>query len=222
MKIDNKQLINKYYTALMLYLVFTFADTLLQGLIPQVDSLELWMYTLLGLSLIIQTTLAYKHIMVIKEKAYSTCALVSDSIDIGFSIFICAAISSTINEGTHHLMDNYLFLSIPFLLLSINQFIWYIIVREYNPRAILQLLIFFVGTLVATVFGLIYPGVWFLTFLALWHFAIMAIFRRFGKAPKSFTTAVKPMWYSLIERPLIKKLFPYKYSKQPVLVRSVG
>ena len=54
MKIDNKRLINKYYTALMLYLVFTFADTLLQGLIPQVDSLELWMYTLLGLSLIIQ------------------------------------------------------------------------------------------------------------------------------------------------------------------------
>ena len=206
MKIDNKQLIDKYYTALMLYLVFTFADKLLHGLINNIGNFELWLYTIMWLSLVVRTALAYKHIMAIKEKVYSTRALVSDCIDISISIFICAAIGSTFKEGGYKSMDNYLYLSLPFLLLSINQFVWYIIVREYNSRAIFQLLIFFIGMLAASIFECLYHGVWCLIFLAVWQFLMFA-FRKFGKAPNLFARAVKPMWYSLIDHPLVKKLF---------------
>jgi hypothetical protein len=118
MEIDNKLLIDKYYTALMLYLVYTFADKLLQGLISKICCLDLWIYTILWASLVIQTTFAYKHIMAIKKEAYTTWALVSDCIDISFSLFICAVISSTFRSGDYKELDNYILLYIIYVIIT--------------------------------------------------------------------------------------------------------
>lgn len=220
MEIDHKLLIDKYYTALMLYLVYTFADKLLQGLISKICCLDLWIYTILWASLVIQTTFAYKHIMAIKKEAYTTWALVSDCIDISFSLFICAVISSTFRSGDYKELDNYILLYIPFMLMAINQFVWYVIVREFNSRALFQLLMFFLGILTVMVSECLCHGFWNLIFLVSWHVFWMAVFRWKCKAPKSFTKAIKPIWNDMIDHPFVKKIFRKKHNKPFQFVRS--
>ena len=63
-----KRVIKIYYPALMLFLVFTFANNLLIGVI-QNCSLDLLMYNFIWLFLVIQTTFAYVRIKEIEPDA---------------------------------------------------------------------------------------------------------------------------------------------------------
>ena len=63
-----KKVVDIYYTALMTFLVFTFADHLLQGLI-QSFCIDLFLYAIMWLSLVLQTTFAYVHIRKVDLKS---------------------------------------------------------------------------------------------------------------------------------------------------------
>ena len=118
-KIGYPGLINVYYKALMIFLVFTAANDIVKGLISGFR-IELLLYLLLWISMIIQTTFAYKHITVV-FKNYKFLAFFSDCIDIGIFIYVCAAVSKTCTVEGFKDMDTYWHISIPFLILSFNQ-----------------------------------------------------------------------------------------------------
>ena len=203
--VNNHKLIKIYYTALMTFLVFTFADKLLQGLIDNYSRAELWWFAVLWISLVIQTTYAYKHIREIPQERYSIRALFSYCLDIGIEIFICAAVSSACRDGKCSELS-YLLISIPFMLMAVNQFYWYVVVDEFNPRALLCLNLLFAGMLLITISEAIYHGIWNLTFIVIWHTITMAILRIRDKAPRSFEEKAKPIWGKIKENSYVQKI----------------
>ena len=206
MEIGYKQLINLYYTALMTFLVFTFGKDLLQGLFSDICK-ELVLYVIFLFSIIVQTTYAYKHIMDIKQDNYPILALVSDFIDIGLSVYICAAIGSTYNTTDKYVeMTSYLHLSIPFLILAVNQFCWYLFVNEFNPAAIFRLLILFVGMFAVSISEAVCHSIWNLLIIITVQSIAMMILRVINKTPDWFATMVQPIWDNIVKNPKVKKL----------------
>lgn len=59
-KIGYPEIINMFYSALLIFLMFTAANDLVKGLI-RAFSVELFLYLLLWLSMVIQTTFAYRQ-----------------------------------------------------------------------------------------------------------------------------------------------------------------
>lgn len=212
--VDNKDLINILYSALLLYLVITFADKLFQGLIHHSNVIDLWLYTILWVAFVIQTTYAYIHIRAVPQENYTIRALFSDGLDIFLEIFICAAIGSTCRLTVYHELNSYLFLSIPFMLMAVNQFYWYVVVDEFNPRAILCLSLLFVGMVFVIVSEALYHSIWNLVFIVIWHSITMAIFRIIDKTPKSFEEKVKPIWENIKEIAFVQKIAWGKYNYQ--------
>lgn len=180
MKIDNKRIIKLYYTALMTFLVITFANGLLQKVIEYSSNTEYVLYLIFWIALVIQTTYAYRHIMAIKQKRYKALILVSDCLDVLIEVFVCAVICTYTSNGYHGLED-YRLLSIPFMVLAVNQICWYIGVHERNWRAIIRLIILFVGMLTVTISESICPGNWNLAIFVIVHALAMAILRAFDE-----------------------------------------
>lgn len=179
-KVSSKRLINLYYTALMTYLVFTFADDLLQGLVSDFRT-EYVLYAIFWLALVIQTTFAYRHIMAIEEENYTVNVLISDCIDVIIEVFVCAIIGSTNMANGYHELPDYRLLSVPFMILAINQIYWYHGVQESNPRAIFRLIILFVGMLTITILESINHSIYNLAIFVIIHALAMAILRAFDE-----------------------------------------
>ena len=192
MKIGLKNLVRLYYTALMTFLVFTFADKLLQGLIHS-PCVDLLLYTMMWVFLIIQATFAYVHIEEIKQEDYTLMAFISDSIDIVIAIYVCAAIGSTYNENTYTELAHYQHLSIPFIILAINQFSWFVMVKEFNAPAIFRVNILFWGMLAVTISESLYHSSWNLFAIVL-LIVLLGILRALDKAPSSFDSMAKRLW----------------------------
>ena len=184
-KIGYPEIINVFYTALMIFLMFTAANDLVKGLIGEF-SVELFLYLILWLSMVIQTTFAYKHIRDVSDN-YGFPAFFSDFVDICIFIYVCAAIGSTYDNTTKTFVDleTYRHISIPFLILSFNQLCWYIFVKEKKKSAAtLRLALLFVVMLTATLFDGKYHGVGMLATIVGGNFFIMVILRAINKAPK--------------------------------------
>ena len=184
-KMGYPELINVFYTALLIFLVFTAANDLVKGLIEKF-SIELLLYLLLWLSMVIQTTFAYKHIREVSRK-YELSAFLSDCIDIGIFIYVCAAIGSTYDSATKVFddLDTYWHISIPFLILSFNQLCWYIFVKEKKrAAAILRLFLLFIVMLTTTLLDKTHHSVGMLVTIVGGNFFIMVILRAIDKAPK--------------------------------------
>lgn len=179
-KIDNKKIIKLFYTALMTFLVFTFANDLLRRVIED-SRTEYILYLVFWVALVIQTTFAYRHIMAIRPEKYKVLILVSDCIDVVIEIFVCAVITSTYNSNNYHDMTDYRLLSIPFMLLALNQMFWYSGVNERNIRAIIRLIILFVGMLTVTVLESICHSIYNLAIFVIVHALAMAILRAFDE-----------------------------------------
>ncbi len=210
MKVGYKQLINLYYTALMTFLVFTFANDLLQGLFKDL-CIELVLYVILLFSIIVQTTFAYIHIMDIEKDNYPIFALVSDFIDIGLSVYICAVIGSTYNTTDKYVeISSYLHFSIPFLVLSVNQFCWYVFVNEFNSAAILRLLILFLGMLSVSISEGVCHTIWNLIIIIIVQSVAMMILRIINKSPNRFTIMIQPIWEKIVNNSHVKKLLSLK------------
>lgn len=179
MKIDNKRIINLYYTALMVFLVFTFANGLLQKVIEN-GSTEYVLYIIFWMALVIQTTFAYRHIMAIKQKKYKALVLVSDCLDVLIEVFVCSVISTYTSNG-YHALDDYRLLSIPFMILAINQVCWFAIVEKENKLAIGRLILLLVGMLTVTILESIDHNIYNLAIFVIVHALSMAILRAFDE-----------------------------------------
>lgn len=187
-----KQIIDLYYPALMLFLVFTFADNLLRGII-QCFSLELLLFIIMWLFLTIQTTFAYIRLKDINSKEYPTGALLSDCLEIIIAIYVCAAIGSVYSRGETHELRSYLHLSIPFVILSINQFTWFIIVRKFDIPAIFRICILFCGMIAVSISELINHSFWNLLIIV-GLIVLLGILRAIDKAPKPFSKLATRLW----------------------------
>lgn len=192
MKIGYKILVRLYYTSLMTYLVFTFADSLLRGLINSM-CIELLLYTIMWLFLVLQATFAYVQIERVEEEDYTIKALISDSIDIGIAIYVCAAIGSTYSANAYSELAHYQHLSIPFLILAINQFSWFVIVKEFNVPALFRICILFFGMLAVTISESLCHNFWNLVVIVV-LIVLLGILRTVNKAPGSFEGTAKRLW----------------------------
>ena len=176
----------------MTFLVFTFADGLLRGII-QGFSFELFLYVILWLFLTIQATFAYLRIEETDPDRYPTKAMVSDCIDILIAIYICAAMGGVFGRGTEYDLHSYLHLSIPFLILSINQFLWFVFVKNFDIPAIFRIIILFSGMLVISISETINHNLWNLVAVVL-LIVLLGIFRAINKAPALFSRCVINLW----------------------------
>lgn len=198
---DYQKIIHIYYTALMTYLVFTFANNLFQQVVTD-HSLEIILYVILWGLLVIQTTFAYVHIMKIPSTNYTICALISDGLDIGFSVYICAVISGACAD-----VSNYLRLSIPFLLIAVNQFYWYLKVKEFNPSAVFRLVLLFLGMLLITISECISHGIWNLIAIVIWDGIVMGLLRSTEWVPPIFAIMLESKWNKVKQKEFVRKHF---------------
>ena len=188
-KIGFPELINVFYTALMIFLVFTAGNDLFKGLIGEFH-IELLLYVLLWVSMVVQTTFAYKHITDVSDN-YKSLAFLSDCLDIGVFIYVCAAIIKTCKPNGFYDLDNYQHISVPFLVLSFNQLCWYIFVKETRKSAaVFRLILLFVVMLATTILDEKYHGVGMLATIVGGNFFIMVILRAIDKAPKCFINQI--------------------------------
>lgn len=195
----NKKIIQLYYPALMVFLVFTFADGLLRGFIHYF-SIELLLYIILWIFLTIQATYSYVRIIKVKSQYYPTKALLSDCIEIVIALYVCAAISGIYGKGEENDMLSYLHLSIPFLFLSINEFSWFVMMRNYDVPAIFRITILFCGMLAATISEAINHSFWNLV-VVVSFIVLLGILRAIDKAPGFFYKVVTCIW-TFIKRKL--------------------
>lgn len=141
---------------------------------------------LLWMSMVIQTTFAYKHIKDVSEN-YGSLAFLSDCLDICIFIYVCAAISKTCTTAGFCDLDTYRHISIPFLILSFNQLCWYIFVKEKRKSAaVLRLILLFAVMLTTTLFDPTCHTVWMLATIVGGNFLIMVVFRAIDWAPRCF------------------------------------
>lgn len=192
MKKNIRDIANLYYTSLMTFLVFTFADKLLQGLIHSF-CIELLLYTFMWLALVVQTTLAYTHINDVKLEYYTIKALLCGSADIGAAIYVCAAIGSTYNSNIYSELNSYCHLSIPFFILSITQFLWFLSIREFNVPALFRISILFFGMLVITISECIHHNFCNLLAVAV-LIVLLCILRAVNKVPGPFKGMADRLW----------------------------
>lgn len=184
-KVDYYKIINVFYTALMVFLVFTAGNDLIKGLIGGFRA-ELLLYVLLWMTMVIQTTFAYVHIRK-ESKNYKTLAFLSDCLDICIFIYVCAAIIRTCDNGAFIGMDSYRHISVPFLILSFNQLCWYIFVKEKGKAAaVIRLVLLFVVMLTTTLLEPEHHNIGMLATIIGGNFIIMVILRAINWAPESF------------------------------------
>lgn len=192
MKVNFQKLIQAFYVPLLVFLMFTFAWKLLQGLI-NCFCIDLVLYTLMWLFLVIQTIFAYVHIMNIEPKEYTIAAFISDSIDMLVATYVCAAIGSTYHANVYTELASYIHLSAPFILLALNQFSWYVIVKEFNVPAIFRISILFFGMLAVIISESINHSFGNLVAIV-GLIVLLGILRAINKAPQSFTKVVTKIW----------------------------
>lgn len=179
-------LINVFYKALIIFLVFTAANDLVKGIISGFR-IELLLYLILWMSMVIQSTFAYRHIIDVSNN-YKSLAFLSDCLDICVFLYVCAAVGRTYSENGFNDMDSYWHISIPFLILSFNQLCWYIFVKEKKKAAaVLRLILLFIVMLTTTILDkIMYHNIWILTTIVVGNFFIMVILRAINWAPRSF------------------------------------
>lgn len=184
-KVRYSKIINIFYSALMVFLVFTAGNDLIKGLIGGFHA-ELLLYVLLWLTMVIQTTFAYVHIRKV-SKNYKILAFLSDCIDICIFIYVCAAIINTCKNGAFDDMDSYRHISVPFLILSFNQLCWYIFVKEkQKAAAVIRLVLLFAVMLTTTLLEKEHHNIGMLATIIISNFMIMVILRAINWAPESF------------------------------------
>lgn len=197
-KNKTKLIVNLYYPALMLFLVYTFADGLLRGII-QNYTIELLLYLFMWIFLTVQTTFAYIRIKNVDPKDYSTMALLSDCLDILIAVYVCAAMGGMYGINENNELSSYLHLSVPFLILSVNQFSWFVMVKKFDIPAIFRISILFFGMLAISVSELICHSFWNL-FAVSFLIVLLGILRAINKAPGKFGDIVTRIWYEVKRR----------------------
>lgn len=185
-----KRIINLYYPALMVFLFFTIADSLFRGIIHSFTT-KLLLCIVLWVFLTIQATFAYIRIKKINPNNYPIKALLSDCLDIMVAIYVCAAIGGI--YGHENELKSYLHLSLPFLVLSVNQFCWFIFVKKFDLAAIFRICILFIGMLAISISEILQHSVWNLAAVAI-LITLLGILRAIDKSPRKFNDFATNLW----------------------------
>lgn len=176
----------------MTTLVFTFACQLLQCLIQSFCT-DMLLYLIMWISVVIQATFAYIRISKTNQTAYPIMALILDGLDLGIGLFICAIIAGRCNEYGYQPLNSYLLLSIPFLLYSISQFCWFIVVREFDIPALFRITVLGIGMLTISILELLTHNSWSLLIISV-LLVLLGILRIINKAPILFSKFVSQWW----------------------------
>ena len=172
-----------YYPSLMTFIIFTLADVLLQNLMTSY-SLENFLYIFLCVFIAVHLTGSYLRIDDWSRERYPMSALISDCVDILIAIYICSSIarySKTTDE------ISYLHLSIPFFLVSINQFWWFVFMRKFDTPALLRIsILFFSMATISIIESNIHTKYSLVAIVAV--IIILACFMIWDKSPKWFDT----------------------------------
>lgn len=183
------ELINVFYKALLIFLVFTAANDLVKAIIGDFH-VELLLYIVLWVSMVTQTTFAYKHIREVSNN-YKFLAFISDCLDICIFIYVCAAIGGTCADCGFVDLESYRHISIPFLILSFNQLCWYIFVKEKRKSAaVLRLILLFAVMLTSTLLDPTCHNIWILVTIVGGNFLIMVVLRAIDWAPRCFRNQI--------------------------------
>lgn len=180
------------YPAFVTFFVFTFADNLLRGLSHNF-SIELLLYVLLWLSLAFQATIGYIRIRNVEREKYTIQALISDCIDLLLAIYVCASIGGTYGSQGYNELTSYAHISIPFLLLSVNQFSWFVMIRLFDVPAIFRISILFFGMLAITISEEVHHSIWNLVAVVC-VIVLCGILRAINRAPRHFETIATNIW----------------------------
>lgn len=176
----------------MTTLVFTFACQLLQCLLQSFCT-DMLLYLIMWISVVIQATFAYIRISKTKQTVYPITALILDGLDLGIGLFICAIIAGRCNEYEYQPLNSYLLLSIPFLLYSICQFLWFIVVRKFDIPALFRITILGSGMLTISILELFAHNSWSLLTISI-LLVLLGILRIINKAPILFSKFVTKLW----------------------------
>lgn len=212
-KVGYPELINVYYTALMIFLVFTAGNNLVKGLSDGIH-IEWGLYVLLWGSMVIQTTFAYKHIKEIPPKKYNKWAFASDCLDICIFIYVCYMIGQTCVADKFIDLDTYRHISIPFLILSVNQFCWYVLVREKEyASAVFRLVLLFIVMLTVTILDrLCHCSLW-LYIIVIGNVFIMVYLRTTKWVPNCIEKMFRK-WWGIVKKTKIGRKLLEKLSKK--------
>lgn len=187
-----KRVIKLFYPSLMLFLVFTFADSILRSIIQQF-CIEALLYVILWVFLTIQATFAYIRVDKTRPKDYSKVAMASDFIDIAIVIYVCAAMGVASGRIEGYELTSYIHFSIPFMVLSINQFFWFVVIKSFDIPAVFRIFILFVGMLAVSISELLCHSLWNLVAVVV-LIVLLGILRIINKAPDRFHKFATKMW----------------------------
>ena len=201
MQETNKRIINVYFPALMVFFVFRFADNLLKNLVlnPSAENLLfiiVWFFTA------VQITLAYSRSVRLEDRKYPIVALITDSIDILCAIYLCS-IMSCFKEITP---QSYLHLSVPYIMIAIAQFFWFVSMRIFDIPALVRLFILFVGMVLISMSEMICHSIWNLLAIVV-LIAVLGILRVVDNVPNKLREVIITIWNNIKE-----KWFPQFFS----------
>ena len=195
-----KKIIKLYYPAMMVFFVFTFANDILKS-ITQSLSLENILFAILWAFTAIHITAAYFRIISLSIKEYSIKAFVSDCVDIACIVYLCSYIGALCSLPGNH---SYLNISAILVIVSVNQFIWFVFMRNFDVPAILRILILFIGMIVISFFEIWCHSIWNLLAVVI-LIAILALLRIINKAPDIFYKLATYAWTKVKDFHIIRK-----------------
>ena len=135
-----KRIINLYYPAMMVFFVFTLADNLLKKLVFDF-SIETLLYVLLWFCMVIHITLARTRGIEWSDRDYPLSALIADMFDILCAIYLCSIIGGYNNA----VLSSYLYISVPYIVVSVAQFLWFVFMQSIDTPALFRIAILFGG-----------------------------------------------------------------------------
>jgi len=197
MEETSKRIINVYFPALMIFFVFTFADNLLKKLVLN-PSAENLLFIIVWFFMAVQITLAYSRGIKLENRKYPNGALITDSVDILCALYLCS-IMSCYDEITS---QSYLHLSVPYIMIAIAQFFWFVSMRIFDIPAVVRLFILFVGMVAISVSEMICHRIWNLLAIVV-LIAVLGILRVMDKVPNKLKEIIIKIWNKIK-----KKWFP--------------
>ncbi|MBQ3833516.1 MAG: hypothetical protein II815_10115, partial [Bacteroidales bacterium] len=99
---------------------------------------------------------------------------------------------------------SYLNISAILVIVSVNQFIWFVFMRNFDVPAILRILILFIGMIVISFFEIWCHSIWNLLAVVI-LIAILALLRIINKAPDIFYKLATYAWTKVKDFHIIRK-----------------
>lgn len=194
-----------YYPALITFIVLTDLGDLLKNTLKK-PSLENILLVLLCICISIYLTGSW--LRVVDRKEYPFEALLLDFLNILCVIYICSVSVQYSRTGAE---ISYLHLSIPFLIVSVSRFFWFVFMHKIDKPALLRICILFVSMLSVSCIELFTHSQYSLVAIV-FIIALLAVFMLWGWSPREFNDWVEYLWIKCLRVEWLRKIiFPNNY-----------